>query len=335
MPMKKMKSFTKYSIPTVLLVVSNSAFADKNWSGFYVGGAINQTESKSNSSTSYSNNGANPPVGWTQNQFKGDVLNSVNSMNITPIVSGFASNSNTISLPTATTSFNSNRNITGGNLFAGINKQVDQIVYGAEVNLSFGNFGSTSGQSASGGGNRYISDGEGDYLSYTNYNNVIQGLPTPINGARTNSANYTQQFSQQNSSKYNLLSQLLARAGYSFGNVMTYVKGGLAYSNVSASTSAQISESVSGTNTGGSNVSYSGSANYSFAGNTSKNMYGYVIGGGAEWALQENLLFRFDAQYSDLGKINVTGVSNQTSATYSVSQQISAYSLSIGIIHKF
>lgn len=335
--MKKIKSLSKYSIPTVLLVVSNSSFADKNWSGFYVGGAINQTESKSNSTTSYSNNGANPPVGWTQNQFKGDVLNSVNSMSITPypFMSGFASNSNTISLPTASTSFNSNKNITGGNLFAGINKQVDQIIFGAEVNLSFGNFGNSRGQSFSGGGNRYISDGEGDYLSYTNYNNVIQGLPTRINNARTNSANYTQQSSQQNSSKYNLLSQLLARAGYSFGNVMTYVKGGVAYSSVTASTSAQISESVSGTNTGGSNVSYTGSANYSFAGNTSKNMYGYVIGGGAEWAIQDNLLFRLDAQYYDLGKISVTGASNQTSATYSVSQKISAYSLSIGIIHKF
>lgn len=334
--MKKIKSLSKYSIPTVLLVVSNSSFADKNWSGFYVGGAINQTESKSNSTTSYSNNGANPPVGWTQNQFKGDVLNSINSMNIAPTASGFASNSNTISLPTASTSFNSNKNITGGNIFAGINKQVDQIIFGAEVNLSFGNFGSSNSQNLNGGGNNYISDGEGANFSYTNYNNVIQGLASPIADGRSNSADYTQQFSQQNSSKYNLLSQLLVRTGYSFGKVMTYVKGGVAYSNVTASTSAQITESVSGTNNAiGSSTSYSGSTNYSFAGNTSKNMYGYVIGGGAEWALQDNLLFRLDAQYYDLGKISVTGASNQTSATYSVSQKISAYSISVGIIHKF
>ncbi len=331
-----MKSLSKYSIPTVLLVFSNSSFADKNWSGVYVGGAINQTESKSNSTTAYSNNGANPPVGWSQNQFKGDVLNSINSMSIAPTDPGFASSSNTINLPTATTSFNSNKNITGGNLFAGINKQVDQVIFGAEINLSFGNFGNSSNQSSSGGGNNYISDGEGANFSYTNYNNAIQGLATPIANGRSNSADYTQQFSQQNSSKYNFLSQLLVRTGYSFGNVMTYIKGGVAYSNVTATTSAQITESVSGTNNAiGSSTSYSGSANYSFAGNTSKNMYGYVIGGGAEWALQNNLLFRFDAQYYDLGNISVTGVSNQTSATYAVSQKISAYSLSIGIIHKF
>ncbi len=334
--MKKIKSLSKYSIPTVLLVVSNSSLADKNWSGFYVGGSINQTESKSNSSTSYSNNGSNPAVGWTQNQFKGDVLNSINSMRIAPTDPGFASNSNTISLPTASTSFNSNKNITGGNIFAGINKQVDQIIFGAEVNLSFGNFGSSNSQNLNGGGNNYISDGEGANFSYTNYNNVIQGLASPITDGRSNSADYTQQFSQQNSSKYNFLSQLLVRTGYSFGKVMTYVKGGVAYSNVTASTSAQITESVSGTNNIiGSSTSYSGSTNYSFAGNTSKNMYGYVIGGGAEWALKDNLLFRFDAQYYDLGKINVTGVSNQTLATYSVSQKISAYSISVGIIHKF
>ncbi len=334
--MKKIKILSKYSIPTVLLVASNSSFADKNWSGFYVGGAINQTESKSNSTTSYSNNGANPPVGWTQNQFKGDVLNSVSSMSIAPTFPDFANNSNTISLPTASSSFNSNKNITGGNIFAGINKQIDQIIFGAEVNLSFGNFGSSNSQNLNGGGNNYISDGEGANFSYTNYNNVIQGLASPIADGRSNSADYTQQFSQQNSSKYNFLSQLLVRTGYSFGKVMTYVKGGVAYSNVTASTSAQITESVSGTNNAiGSSTSYSGSTNYSFGGNTSKNMYGYVIGGGAEWALQNNLLFRFDAQYYDLGKINVTGVSNQTLATYSVSQKISAYSISIGIIHKF
>lgn len=334
--MKKIKSLSKYSIPTVLLVVSNSSFADKNWSGFYVGGAINQTESKSNSTTSYSNNGANPPVGWSQNQFKGDVLNSINSMRITPTDPGFDHNTNTISLPTASSSFNSNKNITGGNIFAGINKQVDQIIFGAEINLSFGNFGSSNSQNLNGGGNNYISDGEGANFSYTNYNNVIQGLASPIADGRSNSADYTQQFSQQNSSKYNLLSQLLVRTGYSFGKVMTYVKGGVAYSNVTASTSAQITESVSGTNNAiGSSTSYSGSTNYSFAGNTSKNMYGYVIGGGAEWALQDNLLFRLDAQYYDLGKISVTGASNQTSATYSVSQKISAYSISVGIIHKF
>lgn len=334
--MKKIKSLSKYSIPTVLLVVSNSSFADKNWSGFYVGGAINQTESKSNSTTSYSNNGANPPVGWSQNQFKGDVLNSINSMRITPTYPGFDHNTNTISLPTASSSFNSNKNITGGNIFAGINKQVDQIIFGAEINLSFGNFGSSNSQNLNGGGNNYISDGEGANFSYTNYNNVIQGLASPIADGRSNSADYTQQFSQQNSSKYNLLSQLLVRTGYSFGKVMTYVKGGVAYSNVTASTSAQITESVSGTNNAiGSSTSYSGSTNYSFAGNTSKNMYGYVIGGGAEWALQDNLLFRLDAQYYDLGKISVTGASNQTSATYSVSQKISAYSISVGIIHKF
>jgi len=334
--MKKIKILSKYSIPTVLLVASNSSFADKNWSGFYVGGAINQTESKSNSTTSYSNNGANPPVGWTQNQFKGDVLNSVSSMSIAPTFPDFANNSNTISLPTASSSFNSNKNITGGNIFAGINKQIDQIIFGAEVNLSFGNFGSSNSQNLNGGGNNYISDGEGANFSYTNYNNVIQGLASPIADGRSNSADYTQQFSQQNSSKYNFLSQLLVRTGYSFGKVMTYVKGGVAYSNVTASTSAQITESVSGTNNAiGSSTSYSGSTNYSFGGNTSKNMNGYVIGGGAEWALQNNLLFRFDAQYYDLGKINVTGVSNQTLATYSVSQKISAYSISIGIIHKF
>jgi opacity protein-like surface antigen len=64
-------------------------------------------------------------------------------------------------------------------------------------------------------------------------------------------------------------------------------------------------------------------------------MFGPSLGLGAEWAIQDDTTFRLEGAYYNLGKINVQSVSAQTAATYSVSQSISAYNLSIGLIRKF
>ena len=183
-----------------------------------------------------------------------------------------------------------------------------------------------------------MSDFEGPTLTFTNYNSSLSGIASPISGgfSLSNSVNYTQTITQQSSVKYNALSQAIGRAGYSFGDILGYVKGGLAYANVKASTSASVNESAAGTlNDSGSISSYSGSQTYTFAGQATKNMYGYTVGAGAEWALQENLSFRFEAEYYNLGSINATGVSSQTGANYSVNQTVSAYNISVGLVRKF
>ena len=333
-----MKKFIKFSLTPMALALSFSAMAERNWSGAYFGATINQGATTSKSENTYSNNGSAPPVGWSQNQFKGDLFNSIESMQFTRSFSPTITN--TISTTSWATNANQSQAVTSGTLLAGSNVQVENIVLGGELRVSFGNFGATSNQSAGGSGNKYMSDYEGPILAFTNYNSSISGITSPISGGYspglTNSVNYTQTGSQQSSVKYNNLSQAIARAGYSFGDILGYIKGGVAYANVKANTSALINESATGTiNNSGTITNYTGAQNYAFAGQSTKNMYGYAVGAGAEWALQENLSFRLEAEYYNLGKINVQGVSSQTAATYSVSQQISAYNFSVGLVRKF
>ncbi len=332
-----MKKVVVFTLSPIALVLSMPVLADKNWSGPYFGAALNQTSSTSKTENSYSNNGATPPVGWSQNKFSGDLLNSIDSMQFAdPVFDPTITNS--IAVSSLGSGSTASQSLTGGTLFAGANSQHGNIVLGGEVRVEFGNFGATSNQAANGSGNKYMSDFEGPTLTFTNYNSSISGIASPISGgfSLSNSVNYTQTISQQSSVKYNALSQAIGRAGYSFGDILGYVKGGLAYANVKASTSASVNESAAGTlNDSGSISSYSGSQTYTFAGQATKNMYGYTVGAGAEWALQENLSFRFEAEYYNLGSINATGVSSQTGANYSVNQTVSAYNISVGLVRKF
>lgn len=332
-----MKKLIAFTLSPVALAMSFPAVADKNWSGAYFGGTLNQTNSTSKSTNTYANNGATPPVGWTQSQFKGNLLNSIDSMafdgpGFDPVLT------DTIAVTSLGSGSTNSQNVTGGSLLAGINSQYGRVVLGAELRAAFGNFGATSTQSASGSGEKYMSDFEGPTLTFTNYNSSLSGISSPVVGgfSLTNSVNYSQTVSQQSSIKYNNLSQAIGRAGYSFGDVLGYLKGGLAYANVKANTSASVSESANGTlNNDGTISNYTGSQSYSFSGQTTKNMYGYTVGAGAEWALQENLSFRFEAEYYNLGSISAVGTSSQTGASYSVSQQVSAYNISVGLIRKF
>lgn len=333
-----MKKVIVFTLSPIALAISMPVFADRNWSGTYFGAAFDQSSSTSKTENSFSNSGS-PPVGWSQNKFSGDLLNTIDSMSFTG--PGFDPRiTNSIATTSLNSSTTNNQSISGGSVFAGINSQYDNIVLGGEIKVAFGNFGASSNQSAGGSGNKYMSDYEGPTLTFTNYNSSLSGITSPVSGGYspglTNSVNYIQNVSQQSSVKYNNLSQINGRAGYSFGDILTYLKGGLAYANVKASTSATVTESASGTlNNDGTISTYSGLQTYSFSGQSTKNMYGYTIGAGGEWALQENLSFRLEAEYYNLGSINAVGTSAQTGASYSVSQQVSAYNISVGIVRKF
>lgn len=332
-----MKKIIASTLSPIALALSMPAFADRNWSGTYFGAAVDQARSLSRSESSFSNNGASPPVGWSQNKFSGDLLNSIDSMTFSggnePVIS------NSISVSSFGNGTTSNQSVTGGTLFTGFNTQQGNIVLGGELRVAFGNFGANSNQSASGSGNKSMSDYEGPTLNFTNYNSSISGISSPVNSIgwdMSNTVSYTQQSSQQSSIKYNNLSQAIGRAGYSFGDVLGYLKAGVAYANVKANTSASVTESATGTiDNSGTITNYTGSKSYSFAGQSTKNMYGYTVGAGAEWALQDNLSFRLEAEYYNLGSINAVGTSAQTGASYSVSQQVSAYNISVGIVRKF
>lgn len=339
----------KYTpIALVISSLSLNSFAESNshnWSGSYYGGMFSSSKTKSDGSMNYFNDGANPSQGWSNSQFHGNVYNSINSMvaadsdpntGITPTNSNMPNPSNWLS------SFqDSNRN--GSlNLFIGNSKQFNNIVIGGEFRAAFGNFGATSENSLNSSGSKTgsFSDYEGAKVIFTNYNSVISGISSPITDWEgvNYSATYQQTSTQINKTDFNNSNSMVGRIGYSFGDFMIYGLGGVAFANVNAKTSTTINESVSG-NVGTimptTSTSFSGQSTYIFSGERSKNMFGYSIGTGIEWAMKENIIIRFEAEYFNLGNITVTGTSQQTNASYNLKQEVYGHNLSTGIAFKF
>ena len=129
-----MKCLYKLSLTPLALALSFPVAADQSWSGSYFGAMINQGSSSTKSDTTYSNNAASPPVGWSQNQFKGDLLNSIDSMQFNSWMTPETSSS--VNLPIWESGVNQNQSITSGTLLTGKNIQIDNIVLGGEVRVT-------------------------------------------------------------------------------------------------------------------------------------------------------------------------------------------------------
>lgn len=332
----------------ILSSVSLNSFAANNefdWSGPYYGGMLSYSATKTKSNVNYGNNGANPIQGWNSNQFHGDVYNSVNSMTAadaedymgeTPVNSSMPNPSNWLS------ELNNDKGAASLNIFVGNSKQFNQVVLGGELRAAFGNFGATTESVLSSSGTKTgsFSDYEGAQVTFTNYNSVISGISSPVTDWQgiNYSATYEQSSTQTNKIDFNNSNSAIGRIGYSFGRVMFYGLGGLAFSNVKASTSSVVNESVTGTiGTIGPTTStaFTGQATYNFSGQNSKNMFGYSLGTGLEWAIKDNVILRIEAEYHNLGHISVTGTSSQTAASYNVKQEVYGHNLSTGIAVKF
>jgi len=319
-----------------------------DWSGPYFGGMLSSSTTKADSNINYTNDGANPSQGWSSREFHGNVYNSINTMVAADDNNHMGQTPTNSSMPNPS-AFLSNlqdSNQTASlNLFIGNSKQYNKIVVGGEFRAAFGNFGASSESSlnSSGSKNGRFSDGEGALVTFTNYNSALSGITSPMTAqALVNySATYQQTSSQINKIDFNNSNSLIGRVGYSFGDFMFYGLGGLAFANVKAKTSTTINESVSG-NVNTQEIanpvistSFSGQSAYTFSGEKSKNMFGYSIGTGVEWAVKENTIVRFEAEYHNLGDIIVTGNSQQTSASYNIKQEVYGYNLSTGIAFKF
>lgn len=337
-----MKKVIPLSLSAVALLMTSPVFAEKKWEGMYFGGTLNSTHSKNKTEKIFGNNGATPPVGWTENQFAGDVAHSLNSMDTfgVPVFTETRS----IELSDWKSEERSTKNVMGLGILLGKNIQQDEWVLGGEVRLNFGNFGSVTNQSYTGSGSGH-SEFEGGHIIFTNYNSALSGVTSPFNSGdifTSHDVSYTQLASESNELKYNAVSQLVGRVGYDLGDVMIYGAAGIAVANVQANTSATIQESASGRYVSGrfsspltGGTAYSGSATYRFSGSKSKNMLGYAVGVGAEWKIQEDMSFRLETMYYDLGKINVTATSGDTAATYQVSHKVSTYNVGISLIKRF
>jgi opacity protein-like surface antigen len=336
-----MKKAIPLSLSAVALLLTSPAFAERKWEGMYFGGTLSHTNSKNKTDKIFGNNGATPPVGWTEGQFLGDVAHALNSMDTFGIP--VFSETRSIELSDWNSKENSTKSVMGLGVLLGKNIQQDEWVLGGEVRLNFGNFGSVTNQSYTGSGSGHSSF-EGGRITFTNYNSVLS-VTSPFNSGdvfTSHEVNYTQLASERNEVKYNAVSQLVGRVGYDLGDVMIYGAAGIALANVRATTSATIQESASGRYVSGifsppltGGTTYSGSATYRFSGSKSKNMLGYAVGVGAEWKVQEDMSFRLETMYYDLGKMGVTATSSDTAATYRVNHKVSAYNIGISLIKRF
>lgn len=316
---------------------SFNALAEEHhdWEGLYAGGMI-----------SYSNTKASTEA--DSNQFKGNVYNALNSMNWSIPTPGTGISKN-FSLPFFPSESSHNEKNFQGTLLIGKNIQKNHIVFGGEFRASFGDFGASSQDSSSGSGSvtGYDHEGIGNTLRLNNFNGAVSGLPITLTQAFAEfNTNYEQQVSQKNNIQSDNAFSLIGRLGYTEGPRLWYVLAGVNFASIRASTRTTITESANGSldesntfwlnpNNVLANHSFSGSQIYSFAGDRRKNMFGYTLGGGVEWALNEKMTLRIEGEFQDLGSISVTGTSAQTLATYTLRQEITKYSLASGLIYKF
>jgi opacity protein-like surface antigen len=171
--------------------------------------------------------------------------------------------------------------------------------------------------------------------------------------AGTMSAGYEAEYAQVNSfafgASYDSVFSPVAKLGVAAGRVHLFAMGGPSWAKVKATTSASANEvarvdvfyneaAETGVDdfTGDEAVGVeNGTAYYDWSGSNTETLAGYSVGGGMEWAATDNLILRAEGLYTDLGSIDVTGVSDETDATYTVTQELTSVSGSVGMLVKF
>jgi len=138
--------------------------------------------------------------------------------------------------------------------------------------------------------------------------------------------NYGFTNTSKSSSSINWLSTIRGRAGYAVNKALFYVTGGLAFGDTKSSSS-----SIGTDNNTDFDV---------FSGSKSSVRFGGVIGAGAEYALNDNLSARVEAEYFNLGtsKYGVDaqpGLALTEGITTSASHKFDGETLRFGINYKF
>lgn len=344
-PIEKFKQ-TPLALATLLLLGSEISYSQSQWAGNYYGLGIAATKTRSSSSTTYGNSGTTPATGWSNDQFKGSVYNSTNTMQALDDGPEMGQTPTNGAMPNLNT-WSNNSNFSGskatGIAMIGFNRQSSNLVWGGELRSTFGNFGAdrNTSQSMSGTKSGSFSDGEGAQFTFTNYDNSITS-PTsnPVSDwdGLNYGANYSQTSTQTHEVKLNIINAALARIGYSFGSTMIYALGGLAQSSIKASSRTLITETVSGSVNDNSNTQIqliNGSKSYTIHGKQSKNAIGFAVGAGAEWLVSKDLSLRAEGTYYDLGSVRVNASTSDGAINYVSCQDVKAYSAFVALIKKF
>jgi outer membrane immunogenic protein len=143
------------------------------------------------------------------------------------------------------------------------------------------------------------------------------------------------------------LGTLMGRAGFTIGRAMFYTKAGLAIGRVRMNTSATSTM----TSVFGGGYGYGGTTTTSavWNGKQSTTRAGLALGGGAEFALTNNLSVRLDTTWFDLGKANVFAPGSATTVStgkggfngsgpaqpYTVSRRLTGTIIQFGLNYHF
>ncbi len=325
-----------------------AAFADSNgvydWSGFYVGGLVGSAKTESDADIGYTNDDGSPALGWTDEEFHGDVYNALQSLSVST-VEGSATNSPIPDLTDWATILSGDDADVIGTGLVGYNVQRDNLVFGGELRAAFGNFGasvsetlSTSGTTS--GSVSFTNIVNGNSFTYSDPEDVLTSIVDPISnteGAIAYTATYNQDASIDFNTHFDTMISPVARVGVAMNRVQFFAMGGPSFAKVRAGTSASVREYATNASVSQDSVTdtFSADKTYEFSGSNTRSNWGFTVGGGAEWAVTDNVVWRAEAEYHDLGSISATGVSEDTDATYTVKQKLDGYSISTGIIIRF
>ncbi len=329
---------------------------DHDWTGVYVGASVGVTGSESDASVRYDDPGASysgsasvgaPHGRWENGMYVSDLareehydnvrasttsgptyayggtLTSVGSLEGTSL--GVA---DPIS-PWVNSIANGDINAVGS-LRIGANYQLGPVVFGAEVDASL------MKQAV----DKAFAIGEGATIDAST-SQCIAGSPCTTTYYTDYQSEYSQSGGFTFESEASNIRTARARLGLAAGPVLVYATGGVASGDIRMKTSASVSEQVDNDWSGdtGSSPTDVGSGgvtnNTSWSASDSETKYGFAVGGGASYAVTDNVILTLDGYYYDLGRHSLTAVDSHGETSYTVSQDFDGYVVRSGLEYQF
>lgn len=346
------------------LCAANPAFAQNtfDWSGVYVGGTTGSMQMNGAASLAYGSD----TNGWSNGAFLTErdtsLADSFWGSTVDPeyshSVDGYAAGDPATDW---LESFATEATQGAVTAFAGWQTQVGAVVYGGEVRVTTGTFGYGYEDSWNESSDFAGSLGA-TYCCLANYLQIDAFFDDPVNGFDPEFATtfpsdpeygyYDVTMTQDNALAFDVqvdnMVSAVGRVGFAVDRAMIFAMGGATFAQLTATTSASVTSSGVATSPsfGGYATDYNGnSADYfflaneetfSWEGTTTQNAIGYTVGGGIEYALTNNVILRLEAEYFNLGNIEVLGESEDAAtADYTVSHTIDGVRVGTGISFLF
>lgn len=346
---------TSLMFSAAMTLASGAALAQEtfDWSGIYVGAGAGSSQSTSQGTIVY---GSDEVAGWTSpgGYFTGEIYSDVEGTGV--YVDGYNGNNDQYgvsldSLDNWLTSATSTTQGWSGSAFAGAQMQLGSLVFGGEVRASTSTTTSSYSEvwldGASDDGSAYCNDVD-DCSGFVNILltpglwsgwDYVDGDFLSEDGSLSIDAGVSQANYIGFDSSIGASASALARVGMAVDRMMIYGVAGPTVAKITANTSAYSREigyiDVETTESSGDTASYDGGADYYWSGSHAETRVGAEVGIGAEYAVTDTIILRGEATYSNFGSVSVTGYSDDTDATYTVTQDLSRVTAQTGILFKF